>query len=147
MSYGAKGFGIGFLYLYVLINDIKSSSSPTLFKITVFFFFCLQCNLTSYLNTEHNSIERCVYTTWNTIKHDEVFLKSLANEWLQYSQGALYSPANLKQLWLLINIWIPNAFLRHLKAGWHETDLMKNSQRKMEWKMCLETGREFSDGE
>ena len=141
MSYGAKGFGVGFLYLYVLINDIKSSSSPTLFKITVFFFFCLQCFLTSYLNTEYNSLDRYVYITWNTI------LKSLANEWLQYSQGALYSPANSKQLWLLINIWIPNAFLRHLKAGWCEKDLMENSQRKMEWKMCPETGRQFSDGE
>lgn len=141
MSYGAKGFGVGFLYLYVLINDIKSSSSPILFKITVFFFFCLQRFLTSYLNTEYNSLDRYVYITWNTI------LKSLANEWLQYSQGALYSPANSKQLWLLINIWIPNAFLRHLKAGWCEKDLMENSQRKMEWKMCPETGRQFSDGE
>lgn len=141
MSYGAKGFGVGFLYLYVLINDIKSSSSPILFKITVFFFFCLQRFLTSYLNTEYNSLDRYVYITWNTI------LKSLANEWLQYSQGALYSPANSKQLWLLINIWIPNAFLRHLKAGWCEKDLMENLQRKMEWKMCPETGRQFSDGE
>ena len=141
MSYGAKGFGVGFLYLYVLINDIKSSSSPILFKITVFFFFCLQRFLTFYLNTEYNSLDRYVYITWNTI------LKSLANEWLQYSQGALYSPANSKQLWLLINIWIPNAFLRHLKAGWCEKDLMENSQRKMEWNMCPETGRQFSDGE
>lgn len=86
------------LLLGTLINAKKSytallPSSPTLFKTTALFFFCLQCNLTSHLSTEHNSAERYVYITWNTIKHDEVFLKSFANEWLWYSQSALGSPA------------------------------------------------------
>lgn len=86
------------LLLGIFINAKKSytallPSSPTLLKITAPFFFCLQCNLTSHLSTKHNSIERCVYITWNTIKHDEVFLKSFANEWLWYSQSTLCSPA------------------------------------------------------
>lgn len=91
MSYRAQGLVQGFyIYAFLLMTKFLSSS-PTPFKITVLFSFCLQRNLTSHLNVEHNSIERCVYITYNTIKHDEVFLKSFANEWLQYSQGALFS--------------------------------------------------------